>query len=212
MKWGKRYKTVNDQHRNDKEVKVVRKHITYVLILLLLLCGCQNKESIDHKETAKIENKQEIDEKNEGEKQTSNEQKQAEDNNQQDNTDTKEQGMETPNTDGFMITIDGQEFHVITEDHETVDALMEQFPMTLTMDDLHGNEKYYYLDQSLPTSIENVRTIQAGDIMLFQDDCLVLFYESFSTTYSYTRIGHVENVDQFVQVVGSGSIQATFQK
>lgn len=195
-----------------KGMKEMQKRMTYVLILLLLLCGCQNKKNSDLKETVKTGNKQQIIEKKEQEKQTVKEHKRKENSNQQDNINTKEQRMETPNTDGFMITIDGQAFHVIIENKETVDAFMELFPMTLPMDDLHGNEKFHYLRQSLPTSVEYVKKIKAGDIMLFGDDCLVIFYESFPTTYAYTRIGQIEEAERFVRAVKEGSIQVTFQK
>ncbi len=56
--------------------------------------------------------------------------------------------------------------------------------------ELNGNEKYAYLDDSLPVGRSARATIaRAGDIMLFGDDCLVLFYETFSSSYRYTRIG-----------------------
>lgn len=35
------------------------------------------------------------------------------------------------------------------------------------MSDLNGNEKYYYLDENLPTNSENIGHINAGDIMLY---------------------------------------------
>ena len=38
--------------------------------------------------------------------------------------------------------------------------------------------------------------IEAGDIMLFGNNCLVVFYKSFNSSYSYTKIGHIENLEE----------------
>ena len=37
--------------------------------------------------------------------------------------------------------------------------------------------------------------IEAGDIMIFGDNCLVVFYKSFDTTFGYTKIGHIQNIE-----------------
>ena len=58
----------------------------------------------------------------------------------------------------------------------------------------HGNEKYVYLNESLPTNTYSPKHIEAGDVMLFGDNCLVIFYESFDTSYSYSKIGHIDNL------------------
>ena len=47
--------------------------------------------------------------------------------------------------------------------------------------------------------------------MLFGDDCLVVFYKDFKTTYSYTRIGHIENAADLEQTLGRGSVIITFE-
>lgn len=47
--------------------------------------------------------------------------------------------------------------------------------------------------------------------MLFSADCVVLFYENFSTTYRYTRIGHLEDAAGLAEALESGSFQIVFQ-
>ena len=77
--------------------------------------------------------------------------------------------------------------------------------LEVSMSDLNSNEKYAYLDNSLPTNTYSPKHIEAGDIMLFGDNCLVIFYKSFNTSYSYTKIGHIDNLPS----LGGGSISVT---
>ena len=56
--------------------------------------------------------------------------------------------------------------------------------MTLEMTELNGNEKYHHLSTRLPTNAISPGTIQNGDIMLYGNHSLVLFYETFKTSYS----------------------------
>lgn len=39
---------------------------------------------------------------------------------------------------------------------------------------------------------------------------LVLFYETFSTSHSYTRIGKVDDVAGLAAAMGAGSVRVTF--
>ena len=71
-----------------------------------------------------------------------------------------------------------------------------------------GNEKYVYLDTALSTNSYNPKHIEAGDVMLFGNNCLVVFYKSFDTTYQYTKIGHIENLKD----LGKANITAEFRK
>ncbi|MGI6118663.1 MAG: cyclophilin-like fold protein [Bilifractor sp.] len=109
----------------------------------------------------------------------------------------------------IQIQINDQTYSAELEDNETAAAFREKLPLTLQMQELNGNEKYAY-DVSLPSDAESVGNIQAGDLMLYGDDCLVLFYDSFSTSYSYTRIGHITDPDGLADAVGNGSVQITF--
>lgn len=83
--------------------------------------------------------------------------------------------------------------------------------MTFEMEELNGNEKFHYLKEGLPANSENVGNIEAGDIMLFGSDCLVLFFEDFTTSFNYTRIGHIEEEEAFVSVLPGGTVEITFE-
>lgn len=111
----------------------------------------------------------------------------------------------------IKITADGKTFSAKLYKNETTEALMKKLPMTINMSELNGNEKYYYFSDSLPADAKKPSKIEAGDIMLYGDDCLVLFYKSFSTSYSYTSLGYVEDVDGFAKALGSGSVKVTFE-
>ena len=80
------------------------------------------------------------------------------------------------------------------------------------MNELNGNEKYFYLNKKLPTDAVSPDTVYKGDIMLFGSDCIVIFYKTFSTSYSYTKIGHIENSENLDTAVGNGSFAVKFSR
>lgn len=106
----------------------------------------------------------------------------------------------------MKITVGEHQFTVTLEDNATAEALEKHLPMTLVMNELNGNEKYHYTSFSLPTDPCSPGKIQIGDIMLYGDSCLVVFYESFSTPYSYTRIGCIDDTAGLQTAVGAGDI------
>ena len=99
-----------------------------------------------------------------------------------------------------------KEYNLSLEENETTKEFVKMLPQKYTMNELNGNEKYAYLDKTLPTDSHNPNKINKGDIMLFGDNCLVIFYKSFNTNYSYTKIGHIESLPD----LDSSSIIARF--
>ena len=79
----------------------------------------------------------------------------------------------------MQITAGGQTFAVTLLDHPAARAFRERLPLTVRMEDLNGNEKYGSLPGPLPVDSQRPGEIQAGDLMLYGSDCLVLFYESW---------------------------------
>lgn len=106
------------------------------------------------------------------------------------------------------ITIDNKQYIATLENNETAQAFANNLPQSFNMNELNGNEKYVYMDNSLPTNESNPKHIVAGDIMLYGSDCLVIFYKSFDTSYSYTPIGHIDNLPE----LGNGNITVKFEK
>lgn len=109
------------------------------------------------------------------------------------------------------LTVNNKTFSATLGNNETTRELTQMFPMTIQMSDLNSNEKYNYLDANLSTNASRVSRINAGDIKLFGSNCLVVFYESFNTSYSYTNLGKVDNANDFVNELGRGSVTVTFE-
>ena len=99
------------------------------------------------------------------------------------------------NSKSAKLLIDNKEYSITLEDNETVDALVNNMPLDLSMSNLNGNEFYSYLDFTLPTNSYDPGKINKGDIYLYGNNCLVIFYESFNTSYSYTKIGKLDNIE-----------------
>jgi hypothetical protein len=119
----------------------------------------------------------------------------------------------TSNTDTtkMKIIIGTNIFTATIYNNATAKAFKATLPMTINMKELNGNEKYFGLPNALPTNASNPVTIQNGDLMLYGSKTLVLFYKTFSTSYSYTGIGRIENPLGLAEALGSGNITITFE-
>ena len=104
------------------------------------------------------------------------------------------------------VTINNKEYTLTLESNNTAQKFASILPQEYNMNELNGNEKYVYLDIELPTNSSNPKHINTGDVMLYGDDCLVIFYKSFDTNYSYTKIGHIDNLDD----LGNNNIKVKF--
>lgn len=110
----------------------------------------------------------------------------------------------------ISIAVNDAVFSATLEDNPSAQAFAAMFPLTVRMNELNGNEKYHYLDSSLPTDASRVDTIRKGDLMLYGSTCIVVFYKTFSSGYSYTRLGSVDNPDGLETALGSGNVTVTF--
>ena len=107
------------------------------------------------------------------------------------------------------VIIEGKHFTAEIEDSETGRAFCALLPMTLNMSDLNGNEKYHYLSEVFPTSSQYYAAVEPGDLMIYGNSCVVLFYDK-AGGYSYTRLGRLTSIDGLADAVGSGNVSVTF--
>lgn len=110
----------------------------------------------------------------------------------------------------MTIQVGESTFTATLEENAAVDALvemMESGPVTIQLSDYAGFEKVGALGASLPTSNSQITT-QAGDIVLYQGSQIVLFYGSNS--WSYTRLGRIDDLTGWTEALGSGDVSVTF--
>ena len=124
---------------------------------------------------------------------------------------TEGQQIEEENSEMQMnVQVGGSTFTATLEENEAVNELvkmMEQGPVTIQMSDYSGFEKVGSLGTSLPASNRQTTT-RAGDIVLYQGNQLVIFYGSNS--WSYTRLGHIDDLTGWEEALGSGEVTVTF--
>ncbi|MDM1047223.1 cyclophilin-like fold protein [Sphingobacterium hotanense] len=118
----------------------------------------------------------------------------------------------TPMANGkIKIKVGSQTFTATLLENNSAKAFKEMLPLTINMIELNANEKYYDLPNSLPTNSSNPGTIKNGDLMLYGSKTLVLFYKTFSTSYSYTKLGAVDDVTGLASALGAGNVTVTFE-
>lgn len=111
------------------------------------------------------------------------------------------------------ININGENFNLELERNDTTEVLLNHLPLVMELSDLHANEKYEYLPFSLPTASYEPATIEQGDVLLFGNNCFVIFYKSFKNPgYSYSKIGKIEDTNRLKGVVKNNRIKVILSK
>ena len=110
----------------------------------------------------------------------------------------------------MQITIGQHHFAADLANTAAAAELRDLLPLTLNMADHLSNEKHGELPRTLNRNDSRPGRIQAGDIMLWQGHTLVVFYESFDSAYSYTRLGKIREVENLKAAVGRGHIEMRF--
>jgi hypothetical protein len=117
---------------------------------------------------------------------------------------------DTPGDRRIWMVIGERRFSITLADNEAARAFAAQLPLALDMPDLNGNEKHARLPKALPAKASRPGTIRAGDLMLWGTDTLVVFYLTFDSSYSYTRLGRIDDTPSLPDVLGPGQVRILF--
>ncbi len=109
------------------------------------------------------------------------------------------------------LTINDTEVRVDWEENESVEALAEfasSEPLTVQMSRYGGFEQVGSLGTGLPRS-DSQTTTQAGDIVLYSGNQIVVFYGSNS--WAYTRLGRIadKTASELAELLGSSDVTVT---
>lgn len=108
------------------------------------------------------------------------------------------------------VQIGSSTFTATLEDNTAVDSfvrMMQTAPVVIQMNDYSGFEKVGSIGTSLPAS-NSQTTTQSGDIVLYNGNQIVIFYGSNS--WSYTRLGKIDDLSGWTEALGSGDVTVTF--
>lgn len=111
----------------------------------------------------------------------------------------------------LKVTIGNKEFTATLNDSEASKEFVKMLPMTIDMRDHGGFEKTTSLSQNLPGRAANPGMIEVGDIMVWSGSSLVLFYSAHRTSYSYIKLGKINNPSGLQNAVGKGSIKVRYE-
>ena len=121
-------------------------------------------------------------------------------------------GSPQPEESRVWMTVGERRFAITLTDNAAARAFAELLPLTLDMPDLNGNEKHVRLPKALPANASRPGTIRTGDLMLWGSDTLVVFYLTFDSPYSYTRLGRVDDPTGLAQALGPRSARVVFSR
>ncbi len=110
----------------------------------------------------------------------------------------------------MKVQIGEYAFTATLEENEAVNELIEMMkegPLVLELDDYSGFEKVGPLGRNLTRS-DKQTTTESGDIVLYSGNNIVIFYGSNS--WSYTRLGKIDDLTDWENALGNGSVTATF--
>ncbi|MBP5162345.1 MAG: hypothetical protein ILP16_05140 [Spirochaetales bacterium] len=113
----------------------------------------------------------------------------------------------------MRLFIGDTEVSVAWEDNRSVDALRnltKAEPLVISMSMYGGFEQVGSIGSSLPRD-DKQTTTQAGDIVLYSGNQIVIFYGSNS--WAYTRLGRITDkmASEMADLLGNGNVSITIR-
>lgn len=110
------------------------------------------------------------------------------------------------------LVVGDVELYVTLEKNDTAKALIENIPNEITMNNLNDNEFYSNFNFTMPVTSSIPSEIKKGDLFIYQDNCLVIFYKDVITSYQYTKVGHIDNPEKLDEIIDNSEIKVRIVK
>lgn len=75
------------------------------------------------------------------------------------------------------------------------------------MEDFNQNEKFHHFSEKFPVNPKKIENIKTGDIVFYETNFFVIFYEDFKAQYVYTPIGTINNISDLKKVLKKIKLQ-----
>src|SRR5215218_3393707 len=112
----------------------------------------------------------------------------------------------------MWMTAGERRFAITLTDNAAARAFAAHLPLMLDMSELNGNEKHADLRSALPANASRPGTIRNGDLMLYGTNTVVVFYETFDSSYAYTRLGRVDEAADLPRALGPRGVRVVFSR
>lgn len=107
----------------------------------------------------------------------------------------------------MKILVGDTEVPVTWEENASVDELRTLLPLTIDMSMYGGFEQVGPIGQSIPSDDQQITT-DYGDVVLYSDDQIVVFYGT--NTWVYTRLGHIDlSQKEITDLLGNEKVTIT---
>ena len=111
----------------------------------------------------------------------------------------------------MKVTIGNKTFKATLDDNPAAAKLRAMLPLTLDMSELNGNEKHFPPIDAAPDRCHGPRDDPERRPDALGGRYAGALLQGFRTTYSYTRLGRIDDPEGLAAAVGSGSVTVTFE-
>ena len=109
--------------------------------------------------------------------------------------------VQTNNT--LLLQADNEEIEISVMNQEILQQIIGYLPQTLSLNELNGNEMYADLPFKVAAKSQDSDKVRAGDVRLYGNQTLVIFYKDHETSYRYNKIGEIKDLSQLDILINS---------
>lgn len=127
------------------------------------------------------------------------------------NTNNINNSIERKNDMKLYLKVNNEILTATLENNSSTDELLDKLKeqdITVNMQDYANFEKVGSLGFNLTRNDQQITT-EAGDIILYQGNQFVIYYDTNS--WNFTKLGHIDNINQekLKQILGKGNVTVT---